>query len=209
MSGLVWSPLAVLVSHPPKATIPSVRGMFGLGSRPLPGIYLLAIDTVANVRKSMAVPDDVADSKLVVKFGQTIDLWRRLGEHESHFGVLPGADVRVLSYMLTNVDELDRAEEIVRNWFDVAAEPLKFMSPQTLRGGRKRNVNYNEVVVLPAKSMPKAVTLYKQQQQNFARDGGLLRNTILALNSQVESHAREIRHFDDYKRLAERILEKY
>ncbi|KAJ3150617.1 hypothetical protein HDU89_003025 [Geranomyces variabilis] len=133
----------------------------------------------------MALADDVAGSRLVIKYGKTTDLWRRFGDHESHFGVLSGADVRIVSYLLTDEDEIDRAEEIVKNWFDVAAEPLNSTGPQTLRGGGKRSVNYNEVV-LPAKNLPKAVTLYKQQQTNFARDGILLRDT----SSETSTHTR-------------------
>ncbi|KAJ3174579.1 hypothetical protein HDU87_007061 [Geranomyces variabilis] len=114
----------------------------------------------------------------------------------------------MISYMVTDENEIHRAEEIIKNWFDVAVEPLITTGPQTLRGGGKRGMHYSEVMLLPAKSLPKAVVLYKQQQQHFARDGRLLRETIESLNVQAHSHAREIRHFEDYKRLAEKVLEK-
>ncbi|KAJ3159579.1 hypothetical protein HDU86_001588 [Geranomyces michiganensis] len=136
---------AVVVSNPPKATVPAVRHAFGLGSRPFPGIYLLEIGTVANLHQFMALADDVAGSKLVIKFGKTTDLWRRFGDHESHFGVLPGADVRIVSYLPTDKEEIDRAEDIVKNWFDIAAEPLNSTGPQTLRGGGKRG-SYSSLV---------------------------------------------------------------
>ncbi|KAJ3168385.1 hypothetical protein HDU87_001184 [Geranomyces variabilis] len=122
------------------------------------------------------------------------------GDHESHFAVLPGAEVRIVSYMLTDEDEIDRAEEIVKNWFEVAAEPQKPTGPKLFAAAESAALTIRRLVLLPATSLPKAVTLYKQhQQQNFARDGRLLRDTIEALNSQAESLAREIRHLDDYQ----------
>ncbi|KAJ3153465.1 hypothetical protein HDU89_000490 [Geranomyces variabilis] len=80
--------------------------------------------------------------QLVINFGLTIDLWKRFRENEAHFGGLPGSKVEVITCMLT--DKLDQAEDIGRNWFDVAAEPLVATGPQMLRGGSKRSVNYHE-----------------------------------------------------------------
>ncbi|KAJ3173561.1 hypothetical protein HDU88_002647 [Geranomyces variabilis] len=57
-------------------------------------------------------------SKLVVKFGLTNDLLRRFGGHERHFGVLPGADFRVVKFIMADEDELDVAEAIFAAWFE-------------------------------------------------------------------------------------------
>ncbi|KAI8585049.1 hypothetical protein BDZ88DRAFT_434311, partial [Geranomyces variabilis] len=158
--------------------------------------------------QAMAIPDNRSGSELVVRFGLTKDLYRHLGDHERHFGALPGTELRVAKFMLTDEDELRKAEAVVGGWFDVAAEPLEATGPQTLRGGGKRSVKYDEVVLLPAKSLPKALAFYDQQQAHFAQDGRLLGELNAALTSQAEGHAREVQNFEDYKLLAEKILNK-
>ncbi|KAJ3159015.1 hypothetical protein HDU86_002184 [Geranomyces michiganensis] len=119
---------ATIIANPPGNTIP-------LSSREMGGIYLLQIGTVEKLRTSMALPGEVPGTKLVVKFGLTKDLARRFGEHERHFGVLPGAEIKVVKLIWANEDELEEAEALVKSWFEVAAEPLQTIGPETLRGG--------------------------------------------------------------------------
>ncbi|KAJ3164072.1 hypothetical protein HDU88_005726 [Geranomyces variabilis] len=132
----------------------------------------------------MAIPDNRSGSELVVKFGLTKDLYRRLGDHERHFGALPGTELRVAKFMLTDEDELRKAEAVMTC------------------------SRYNEVMLLPAKSLPKALAFYAQQQEHFAQDGRLLRELNAALKSQAEGHPREVKNFEDYKRLTDKILNK-
>ncbi|KAJ3164299.1 hypothetical protein HDU88_005397 [Geranomyces variabilis] len=151
--------------QPPSDTIPEVRNSLNLAGRLISGIYLLQIGTVEKLRASMALPNEVSGSKVVIKFGLTKDFVRRFGEHERHFGELRGADFRVVKFVLADEDELEVAEAIFKAWFQVAAEPLRSTGPEMLRGGSKRQADYEEVVFLSATSLAKAVSFYEKQTE--------------------------------------------
>lgn len=51
----------------------------------MPGIYLLRIACIKDVREACNIPDDIPDNCVTYKFGRTIGLYRRCGEHNAAY----------------------------------------------------------------------------------------------------------------------------
>lgn len=56
----------------------------------MPGIYLLRIARVKDVRHAWGIPDDIPDDWIIFKFGRTIGLHRRCREHDVAYKKLLG-----------------------------------------------------------------------------------------------------------------------
>lgn len=62
------------------------------------GVYLLLIGTVADLRGSMGLPNDLSGDLLVLKWGRTEDLDQRLKDHDRQYGSLDGASLRLVYF---------------------------------------------------------------------------------------------------------------
>jgi myosin heavy subunit len=62
------------------------------------GVYLMSIGSVEELRQSMGLPAELPGDSLVLKWGRTDDMNRRLEEHHKQYGSLQGASLNLVHF---------------------------------------------------------------------------------------------------------------
>jgi hypothetical protein len=70
-----------------------VKEVFNKTSSTLPVLYLLSIGKVKDLRVTLNISDEYDDEDIINKGGETIDLTRRIDEHNATYGKMPGANL--------------------------------------------------------------------------------------------------------------------
>ncbi len=84
----------------------------------VPSVYLFRLGTVEDLRKQLYIPQRHADNCIVLKYGRTIDLRRRMSEHRRSFRVrLPPDDPVLVYHSLIHPNYLVKAEKNIEAWF--------------------------------------------------------------------------------------------
>lgn len=87
----------------------------------LPSIYLLRLGTVDALRGKLVIPKRHMDDHIVLKYGRTIDLRRRVSEHARSFRKrLPGSEVGLVYHSPVHPSLLVEAERNIEQWFKEA-----------------------------------------------------------------------------------------
>lgn len=73
-------------------------------------VYLFRLGTVAALRESMSIGPEYDDADSVYKFGRSIDLMRRNGEHTLKYAPLDGVQLDLIYYGCVDAEYASRAE---------------------------------------------------------------------------------------------------
>jgi len=102
-----------LLGVSPKA----VKEVFNKTAYTLPCIYLFSVGLVKDLRKTLNIDASYNDDLYVYKWGMTIDLERRTGEHEVTYGKLKGSQLELVLFGLIDQQYISNAETKVKNLF--------------------------------------------------------------------------------------------
>ncbi|AEX62097.1 hypothetical protein c7_R1235 [Megavirus courdo7] len=87
-----------------------VEQVFNKTSSTLPVIYLFTIGKVKDLRTVLDIGDEYDDECIVAKGGETIDLTRRIGEHNKTYAKIPGAKLLLKWYNYIDPQYTSKAE---------------------------------------------------------------------------------------------------
>lgn len=80
-------------------------------------IYLLTLGYVKDLRKSMKISAEYEDDMLVVKFGQTQNIYKRLSQHKKTFSKIKNVEPHLKYYCFVDSTYKNKAEKSVKDLF--------------------------------------------------------------------------------------------
>ncbi|ANB50177.1 hypothetical protein [Powai lake megavirus] len=113
-----------------------VKEVFSTTSSTLPTIYLFSIGRVKDLRATLKIDKKYHDDDIVCKGGETIDLTRRINEHNTTYGKLPGANLCL------------KWHNYIDPQYTSKAETELFMLLDKL-GHKMDHPKYNELIIFP------------------------------------------------------------
>lgn len=143
-------------------------------------IYLLTLNTVANLRTSLSIPSKYLDEMIVVKYGRTDDLHRRLNEHMNQtFESVEGLDLKVKYYGYVDEEYASKAESYIEKFFDF---------------GNYRFINekYVELAIIPANKFDEIKKQYEVIQSKYSGTQNEYIHQIQLLEKDLEIKDRDI-----------------
>jgi hypothetical protein len=117
----------------------NLRNVLNCAGNKISCVYSFSLGTVQKLRKQMAIPDNIPDDNIVIKYGFSKDLMRRTTEHIRDFKTLKGTSMELLYFCYLDTKKKSEAETRLKN----------FMSDDY-------SVNYMgkiEIVVIPPKRL--------------------------------------------------------
>uniref|UniRef100_A0A6G6ADZ3 Uncharacterized protein n=1 Tax=Borely moumouvirus TaxID=2712067 RepID=A0A6G6ADZ3_9VIRU len=141
-----------------------VKEVFSTTSSTLPTIYLFSIGKVKDLRVSLKIDKKYNDDDIVCKAGETIDLTRRINEHNSTYGKLPGANLCLKWYNYIDPQYTTKAETELFMFLDKLGHKLNhskydelIIFPKDKKAGnfiidQYRNTSFNRLIETITKS---------------------------------------------------------
>jgi len=120
-----------------------------------PGIYLVGLGKVQDLRETFKISETLDNDSLVCKFGVSLDLSRRIEEHKGDYGKLKNVNMNVEAFHIIDPIYKQKAEAEIRNIFD--SYDMRIMVP-----GR------NELVVLNKKQLERIIKDYARTGNEYA-----------------------------------------
>ncbi|KAJ3170849.1 hypothetical protein HDU87_008677 [Geranomyces variabilis] len=147
----------------------------------------------------MSLGSKLPGSLLVVKFGETIDISKRLSQHQTHFSGLPGSDIKVRTLLLADCSELKSAEGLVRDYFSGHPRAIPLV------GGRQTLVDGIIGMLQTTRrffccrrmrlQLPARIT--RSFQEQFGKDSNVLHALASSRQQEIEGRDREIARMDE------------
>jgi hypothetical protein len=129
-----------------------IKEVFNTDANTLPCVYLFTLNTVANLRKSMNIPDTFADDSIVCKYGFTKELARRTGEHITTYNKIENVDLKLKHYSYVDPQYMSNAESDIRTFMTALNITYKFEE-------------YKEIVIIPKH----LINLVEKQYQQIGK----------------------------------------
>ena len=157
-----------LIGQPVK----SVRAVFKTFAKKVPCVYRFALGTAKNLREIMNLPDTIHDDFIIIKYGLTEDLDRRMSEHIRTYEKIKGVRLGLMNFSYIDPKFLSQAEVDVKEFFQDIEVPIKYES-------------FAELVAINPKHE-------KQISKQFAYIGSEFSGSITELIVQIEKLKSEI-----------------
>ncbi|AVL94408.1 hypothetical protein ma894 [Moumouvirus australiensis] len=152
-----------------------VKEVFSTTSSTLPTIYLFSIGKVKDLRASLKIDKKYNDDDIVCKAGETIDLTRRINEHNSTYGKLPGANLCLKWY------------NYIDPQYTTKAETELFMFLDKL-GHKMDHSKYDELIIFPKdkKAGNFIIDQFKNVSNKYTGHVKVLVEKIKELENEIE-----------------------
>jgi hypothetical protein len=105
-------------------------------------VYLLGLGLVKDLRNTFDINETIKDEYIVCKFGKSIDLQRRLGEHELDYGKMSGVLISIIKYAYIDPEYLNNAELCVSHIFNITENKLLGSKRKELIFIKKSNLKF-------------------------------------------------------------------
>ena len=105
-----------------------IKEVFNADCHTIPCVYLLTLNTVKDLRKTMNIDNKYLDDSIVAKYGFTKDLSRRTGEHIKSYSKIEGCELKLKHYSYVDPQYISNAEtsiKIFMNCFNVKLDYMK------------------------------------------------------------------------------------
>jgi hypothetical protein len=129
-----------------------VKQVFNKNISTIPCIYLLSLNTVANLRSTFNIPTDFKDDMIVCKYGCTEDIERRIKEHQISLGKLENVNLELTLFSYIDPKYIFDAESNISNYF------YKY---------KLNSDKFDELVIIDQKDMKNIRKQYEMVQQAF------------------------------------------
>lgn len=90
-----------------------------------PSIYCITLGSVKELRKVININNSIKDNEIVVKFGKTDKLCRRLKQHEHFFDKLNIKNIELSDFSCVGIDDLSEAEAVIANYCKQIGHDIK------------------------------------------------------------------------------------
>ncbi|AFX93237.1 hypothetical protein CE11_01212 [Megavirus courdo11] len=152
-----------------------VKEVFSTTSSTLPTIYLFSIGKVKDLRATLKIDKKYHDDDIVCKGGETIDLTRRINEHNTTYGKLPGANLCL------------KWHNYIDPQYTSKAETELFMLLDKL-GHKMDHSKYNELIIFPRdkKAGNFIIDQFKNVSNKYLGHVKVLVDKIKELENEIE-----------------------
>jgi len=99
-------------------SIKAIQNVFGSSSNTFPCIYLLKLGTVGDLRDTFKISPEIPDTSTIYKYGCSNDFKRRIREHESDYGKLPGIKIELTYFSYIDPKYIFEAEKQLKGFFE-------------------------------------------------------------------------------------------
>jgi hypothetical protein len=155
------------------------KAVFDTYATTFPCIYLLRLATVKEVRTTFGIAPDIADDLVVYKYGFTEDLSRRIKEHSSGYGKMPGVSIRLGTFHVIDPKYTSHAEGDVREFVETFQKRLQVDG-------------HNELVALTDKEMNFVKKQYASIGSRYAGATAELTAQIAELKTRIKELENEL-----------------
>jgi hypothetical protein len=162
--------------------IPSktIKSVFSKYAKELPCIYLLKLGLVSQLRETFKIDSDVPDEKCVYKYGFTKDFRRRIGEHESNYGKMPGVKIELISFQMIDPQYTSEAETEIAEACNAHELKLKIEG-------------YKELIVMNETQIKHLKKTYGRIGKEFEGHSAQLKEEISKLKEEIKELENEIK----------------
>ncbi len=146
------------------------KAVFNKYSQNFPCIYLLSLGKVKDLKPIYQLNDHVDDQLTVYKYGFTMDMKRRLSEHQRDYGKLCNVELEIFNYV--DVKYTSEAEGDIRDLFDSFDKSIDVQGK-------------NELVVLNQKQLDRVKKEYTRTGREYAGATQVLQEEIANLKQEI------------------------
>ena len=176
----------------------SLREVLKTNVSSTPCIYRFALGTVKELRKKMNLSDEIPDDHIIIKYGYTDDLVRRISEHIKTYEKLTNK-LELIDYVYIDPKFLSQAESQIKEFFQEIETPVKYES-------------FNELIAINPKHDNSVKKQFKYIHNEFS---GSVRDLIEQIDKLKNTHKIEIMTLEyelaqkdlAYERLKNELLE--
>lgn len=91
-------------------SVKELKAVFSKTTFALPTIYLITLGLVKDLRKQFSIGKEYKDDDILAKYGMTIDIKRRAGEHERDYGKMKNVNLELVQYQHIDPQYVSSAE---------------------------------------------------------------------------------------------------
>ncbi len=139
-------------------------------------IYLVTLGYVKNLRNTFNIPDEINDNMIVVKYGRTDDLYRRLKEHENSYGKLDNVKVLLKIYSYVDSEYVSKAERNIKHYMKACKYTFKPII--------NSDIEYKELAIVSSDNFDGISEQYDLVKNNY---GGNCKELIHKLDN-IDNH---------------------
>jgi hypothetical protein len=158
----------------------TIKSVFSKYAKELPCIYLLKLGLVSQLRETFKIDSSVSDEKCVYKYGFTKDFRRRIGEHESAYGKLPGVKIELISFQMIDPQYTCKAEADIREECNAYEINLK-------------TEGHNELIIMNETQMTRLKKNYGRIGKEYEGHSAQLKEEISKLKEEIKELENEIK----------------
>lgn len=165
-------------------SLKAMKDVFGTSATNIPCIYEIALGSVGGshrLRDSMGISNEIPDEYVIVKYGYTKDLLRRMGEHKETYSQIPGVSLELMTYCYVDQKFLAQAERDIRSFFADIEIPIKY-------------ANFNELVAINPNHIPRIKKQFNYINQEYSGNVKDLIEKLLKFEYELENKNKEIIH---------------
>ncbi len=151
----------------------AVKEVCKKSTSPISCIYLFSLGTVASLRKTFNISENINNNDIVVKYGRTEDLERRTTEHNNDYGKLENVVLRLMMYSFVDSSYASDAETDIANFYSYSKYKYEIE-------GR------NEIAIIPKDKLDIVKKEYEKIRKIYAGSLKELLNEIERLKQENE-----------------------
>lgn len=145
----------ILVNKLLGCDIDQSRKILNCNSSKISSIYLITLGIVKDLRDTFNIPELFNDDYVVVKYGRSDDLQRRLQEHQTKYNKLNNVNVMLKLYSYVDDELAPQAENDIKMIFQLSNNILK-------------HTNYNELAIINPIDFDKIKKAYDIIKNNYS-----------------------------------------
>lgn len=171
----------------------AVMDVFSKSAMAMPGVYMLYLGKVKDLRKAYNIPKSFKDDESVYKFGRSDDLRRRFRTHFKNYAQQKGYDLLMSYFCIVDPKYLSEAETDVKHYFIEEEFKLDHSEDVELAifpDKKKRTVQrtYKDLCKPYVGCYRKIVARLKRRENTIE----LLKETIEKLNARLDAKETKI-----------------
>lgn len=144
-----------LISTTLGVTAKVIREVFNADCHTIPCVYLMTLNTVKELKKSMKIDEKYKDDSIVAKYGFTKDLSRRTGEHIKTYEKIEGCNLKLKHYSYVDPQYISNAETSIKTFMNCFNVKLEYL-------------NEDELVIIPKEMMELVKDKYETIGKKYA-----------------------------------------
>ena len=141
-------------------------------------IYLTTLGYVKNLRNTFNIPDEINDNMIVVKYGRTDDLYRRLKEHENSYGKLDNVKVLLKIYSYVDTEYVSKAEKNIKHYMKACKYAFKSII--------NSDIEYKELAIISIDNFDGISEQYELVKNNYGGNCKELINKIYNIDNHYK-----------------------